>query len=116
MRISDWSSDVCSSDLQHLVGMRAQGVDQQIVDMIEAASRHVGTGDFEGDRRHDQARSRMCTAHAAPQSGIPPTVWARPSRSEERRVGKEWVRTWRSRGSQDREKEKSKTEQGNNRK
>src|SRR3546814_4492643 len=76
--------------------MRAQGVDQQIVDMIEAASRHVGTGDFEGDRRHDQARSRMCTAQAEPKSGIPPTIWARPSRAPSTCLAPASPRRWRS--------------------
>src|SRR3546814_18822396 len=74
MRISDWSSDVCSSDL------------------IEIADRtHVGAGDELGvglQRRSDLARTR-CRRFPA----------FRCLRSEERRVGTECVSTCRSRWS-----------------
>src|SRR3546814_19842143 len=61
MRISDWSSDVCSSDLR--------GVDHR-----DAAILDIGDIDHASVGAHAQA-----------------------VRSEERRVGKEWVGTCRSR-------------------
>src|SRR3546814_2440584 len=85
MRISDWSSDVCSSDLPAAQQDDDQGVDRQ-----------VGDGKIE--------------IHGAPDTGLKRPVGAdsgnpRPffpcgeSRSEERRVGKECVSTCRSRWS-----------------
>src|SRR3546814_3886543 len=69
MRISDWSSDVCSSDLgvQHPVRFAERGGDQ-----------HDRSGDARG------AGDRFGGHH---------------QRSEERRVGKECVSTCRSRWS-----------------
>src|SRR3546814_13060728 len=77
MRISDWSSDVCSSDL----------------------SLHVGAG------RRDQASGRQSKRALADsgQTGLGCLRQARAGglwkgfRSEERRVGKECVSTCRSR-------------------
>src|SRR3546814_12496466 len=75
MRISDWSSDVCSSDLE-------------IVGVVRRARRTV-LGARRGDchqrggkrRKHEPGETGGRTDH----------------RSEERRVGKEWVSTCRSR-------------------
>src|SRR3546814_12949362 len=99
MRISDWSSDVCSSDLRtftevdeahdrprqtdELSGaddtrMRIRGIEQHFAESIQvAAVRNT-------DRQHD---ATMATAQVA------------IARSEERRVGDEGVSTCRSRGS-----------------
>src|SRR3546814_3090385 len=86
MRISDWSSDVCSSDLGH----------------------------GEGDYPHDcggAAALRHCPSVSASRCHLPmPAAQGGPSgclalnraslyRSEERRVGKECVSTCRSRWS-----------------
>src|SRR3546814_6310590 len=73
MRISDWSSDVCSSDLI------ARHVLQERVGRVQASDRHIG------DVR----------------SGDPGNVFIGrlSARSEERRVGKECVSTCRSRWS-----------------
>src|SRR3546814_12383629 len=70
MRISDWSSDVCSSDLL----MNALPITETDAQRSELT---------DGIRR-------------VPTSGA---SWSRPSRSEERRVGKECVSTCRSRWS-----------------
>src|SRR3546814_4718886 len=70
MRISDWSSDVCSSDL-----------DQAPDD------RQRGRGDVRTAASPDQSRT----------SGANPALHS--PRSEERRVGKECVSTCRSRWS-----------------
>src|SRR3546814_16731284 len=83
MRISDWSSDVCSSDLQ----------------MSRVDSSHIA------------ARKAQDAADAAgePRSLAAGSVVASDAfRSEERRVGKECVSTCRSRWSPYHEKKKYK--------
>src|SRR3546814_12964349 len=97
MRISDWSSDVCSSDLPYFQGTRAAhalygghaasayalavGAEHQVLDSLailgQAFDWQVG------------ARPRM------PGTAL----FRRLNRSEERRVGKECVSTCRSRWS-----------------
>src|SRR3546814_4976629 len=84
VRISDWSSDVCSSDLRR--GIRAaaaQGGNAAVrPDALEAGDHRHGAGRHVGE--HRRAVDLLDTGAA---------------RSEERRVGKEWVRTCRSRWS-----------------
>src|SRR3546814_12750539 len=107
MRISDWSSDVCSSDLAAEIercphfGARvvdeachqppAEQADRQI-DEEDPAPRGV-SDDQAADRRAEN-RSKQ--------------------RSEERRVGKECVSTCRSRWSPYHEKKKKQEENNNN--
>src|SRR3546814_20925411 len=86
MRISDWSSDVCSSDLC---------------------------------RRCCGRPARCCCRTVTPPTARspsmrPPASRQRPPRhrSEERRVGKECVRTCRSRGSPYHKKKKKKEHNG----
>src|SRR3546814_5814238 len=75
MRISDWSSDVCSSDLYSADTRPQTGLSRQNV-----------------PRPNLLARSAMLARRAAAQDHI-------LRRSEERRVGKECVSTCRSRWS-----------------
>src|SRR3546814_7522598 len=76
MRISDWSSDVCSSDLPSVP---------------------VTSAEF--PLRLNTARYRD-QWHTMTRTGLSPTLSQhRPERSEERRVGKECVSTCRSRWS-----------------
>src|SRR3546814_18200142 len=92
MRISDWSSDVCSSDLRQvghakLAAVLLQGFHLDARFLLDDAlaavgGRHVVVGD--GERR-------LRPAHLAPGRAKP------FERSEERRVGKECVSTCRSR-------------------
>src|SRR3546814_19997170 len=98
MRISDWSSDVCSSDLdlaQHRVDRFdvAGHVDGGGVDDVQE---QVGVGrDLErGLERLDQLVGQL--AHEPDGVGEQDGLAAR-QRTEERRVGKEWVSTCRSR-------------------
>src|SRR3546814_3030537 len=81
MRISDWSSDVCSSDL--LGGRLGLGKPALVLRRdrhVAAACRDIGT-----------------LRRPGPQMIVLPAgIWAR---SEERRVGKECVSTCRSRWS-----------------
>src|SRR3546814_18501313 len=104
MRISDWSSDVCSSDLrfpQFIDLVRSMLVD---VDHIGAAPRHdLDKPDPRemperlAHRRMAHSEARGDFALAQPRSGRTPPF--DDVRSEERRVGKECVSTCRSRWS-----------------
>src|SRR3546814_16450104 len=107
MLISDWSSDVCSSDLVSVTG-------------------RLGRQDSNlGSRDQNPLPYRLATPHgsgAHPTGGRaggrrarrPPGARARRRRrrrSEERRVGKECVRTCRSRWVQYNEKKNNKKDQ-----
>src|SRR3546814_2770593 len=59
MRISDWSSDVCSSDLQH--GRRTQIGQQRGIEQLAKQIRHVQTCHF---ARRFQMRVGQCRAQA----------------------------------------------------
>src|SRR3546814_15890588 len=98
MRISDWSSDVCSSDLEYT---ERDGEDvpaaQTIVDCVNG----VGHDDEQPDEhKRDSSRARhlmMLRERASWRRSA--TAPVQPPRSEERRVGKECVSTCRSRWS-----------------
>src|SRR3546814_16127150 len=95
MRISDWSSDVCSSDLQERLAKLAGGV---------AVIKVGGATEVEVKERKDRVDDALNATRAAVEEGIVPGGgWAllmATKRSEERRVGKECVSTCRSRWSQ----------------
>src|SRR3546814_12921388 len=130
MRISDWSSDVCSSDLValHLGGGGLQGVDGAATrQRLGGAHPHLrgiskGIRDVRFPRAADRpglpfrrgaalaARDRRSKdglispldgGHPAPDHGRAPRA-----RSEERRVGKECVSTCKFRWPPDHEKKK----------
>src|SRR3546814_18215872 len=93
MRISDWSSDVCSSDL---VGIEKSG---------------WRGGRFAPDQRSDRAGQSYAVRRRGWLLVVffqPPTVdrTHQGTRSEERRVGKECVSTCRSRWSPYHDKQK----------
>src|SRR3546814_9497026 len=84
MRISDWSSDVCSSDLRDLL----RGHDD-VRGALAGRYTHVLVDEFQDtDPLQVEILWRLC---GEPPDGDP--------RSEERRVGKECVSTCRSRWS-----------------
>src|SRR3546814_15826573 len=93
MRISDWSSDVCSSDLKY--GPRSSwvriscGVPRAAIAMSTrfSRSRRVASGTEEVGRARDMGAVSKFVEELCDY------------RSEERRVGKECVRTCRSRWS-----------------
>src|SRR3546814_11686392 len=98
MRISDWSSDVCSSDLLRLA---RSGL---------ATARALVAGGAQVRLGDDNAASRVAAEAAGFQTlplndaalaGCAGLVLAPGVRSEERRVGKECVSTCRSRWSPD---------------
>src|SRR3546814_21049688 len=94
MRISDWSSDVCSSDLDVVAGAVEDAVDA--VDAVggEALAQALDDGNAAGHR----GLVADGAADALGQSGKRGAV-VREQRSEERRVGKECVSTCRSQWS-----------------
>src|SRR3546814_17917548 len=102
MRISDWSSDVCSSDLLKVALAEEGGADTIIFDEID---RGVGgaVASAIGDRlaRLSGAGKPLLAVTHSPQvaaKGAAPFILAK-SRSAARRVGEERVSKCRSRGS-----------------
>src|SRR3546814_17255606 len=101
MRISDWSSDVCSSDLQ--VG-RLDGIAVDAVVALKKAGDALIAEIGLRRRRIDLFVQRERPARKPGQSLVNELPLgligrARDERSEERRVGKECVSTCRSRWS-----------------
>src|SRR3546814_11066685 len=95
MRISDWSSDVCSSDLMSMADAR-EGANRDRYELVE---RSLFLPEHDAFR---ETVRRFVEKELVPQHGqwekegvVPREVW----RSEERRVGKECVSTCRSRWS-----------------
>src|SRR3546814_14624981 len=87
MRISDWSSDVCSSDLLGGLARRHVG---EIADHPRGGVHRVHAVGGEGG-------VRFLAAHVAADRGLALVAGDDLHRSEERRVGKEGVSTVRSR-------------------
>src|SRR3546814_17138170 len=95
MRISDWSSDVCSSDLRrqrHRRGTADRGRHRLLDQLVER---------LEAERLQHRRGLRLAGADVAAHE-----VVALLQRSEERRVGKECVSPCRSRWSPDHSKKK----------
>src|SRR3546814_11757434 len=94
MRISDWSSDVCSSDLI-IAGEAPKGIYLH----LHGGGWFMGAADLQDpmlERYADEANVVCVSAdyRLAPEHPFPAAL-----RSEERRVGKECVGTCRSRGT-----------------
>src|SRR3546814_14567612 len=101
MRISDWSSDVCSSDLEITRGNLAAVIPPPGHDEIGAMAKTLavpGQPDRAGpaDRRTGAGRGGEAPRPDAPCRGGRGRLGRR---SEERREGKECVSTCKSRGS-----------------
>src|SRR3546814_17108281 len=114
MRISDWSSDVCSSDLQPFFAAQDQilGLD------LDDVPARVAADDLGPDHPDAAAPAILaqwnpgCSRKGGP-IGVAVRVLRRPApaydgerRSEERRVGKECVSPCRSRWAPDHQKTK----------
>src|SRR3546814_10922022 len=95
MRISDWSSDVCSSDLVNAAVFDYEYSDAQIYGPLFDSP----IGVLFGIANVGDARVKGAEADAwwRPAAGL--DIRAGIGRSEERRVGKECVRTCRYRWS-----------------
>src|SRR3546814_11382334 len=92
MRISDWSSDVCSSDL---VGFGADRENLRALLPHRLADARVDQRRFPAEVRADEQAHVGVLGLGYPRVEID----RRQARSEERRVGKECVSTCRSRWS-----------------
>src|SRR3546814_16923501 len=104
MRISDWSSDVCSSDLVRL-RRRRRGAGRKAAAPNVASVREEEFADADGDKPARRAPAKKAPAKraSAKDDGVaekPAETDAKPeARSEGRREGKECVSTCRSRRS-----------------
>src|SRR3546814_16015203 len=103
MRISDWSSDVCSSDLAELERLNARALHAMPFAEVAPRLRAMGLDGIDDAfwqairpnlERLDEAAEwwRICRGDVA-------FTAEDADRSEERRVGKECVSTCRSRGA-----------------
>src|SRR3546814_16847777 len=98
MRISDWSSDVCSSDLTQNAAGRSLEIDSVSGDItVAGAPRKADIESVSGDLK--------LTLNSADVEA---------QRSEERRVGNECVSTCRSRWSPSHKKKNKTTKKNNN--
>src|SRR3546814_14664750 len=102
MRISDWSSDVCSSDLLADPNFEAQPYDPWVAYGRSKTANILFAVEF--DRRHKARAIRAAAVHPgaiATDLGrdVPPEQMEAlfKQRSDERRVGKECVNSCRSR-------------------
>src|SRR3546814_16965505 len=110
MRISDWSSDVCSSDLHRAraharAGVLLDAVLEDVADKVEILLHSIGSSMVGVQVESAQtmpssgvSTSPRDTTTAAARSPVTFSV-VRHLRSEERRVGKECVSTCRYRWS-----------------
>src|SRR3546814_20236540 len=87
MRISDWSSDVCSSDLAGFDGVQLHGANGYLIDQFLRDGSNLRDDDYGGPVEN---RIRLLSEVTEALIAV---------RSEERRVGKECVSTCRSRWS-----------------
>src|SRR3546814_15304357 len=94
MRISDWSSDVCSSDL-NLIGARIVA----LLDHGHATLDPFVTGATVWMAHHLESRKMPDADRTVRRRMDRVDIWTSQIRSEERRVGKECVSTCRSRWS-----------------
>src|SRR3546814_19986615 len=105
MRISDWSSDVCSSDLRVLDGREIEeiaAVERDTVAMVARAHAEVGRRDQAaafGEGTAFRAHEEKIDAVREQRIGTPYRFDHFHFRSEEGRVGKECGGSWRYRWS-----------------
>src|SRR3546814_5957662 len=95
MRISDWSSDVCSSDLMEVAKLRAA---RYLWATLMKKHFDPQRADSLALRTHCQT-SGVSLAEQDPHNNVVRTTIEAMARSAERRVGKECVSTCRSRWS-----------------
>src|SRR3546814_14175145 len=101
MRISDWSSDVCSSDLSQRGGGHAYRIHEFRFKGMGVASILVGQiYGLQHQYIHElEPENELFLAQRRAKSGLFLGDFRHGRRSEERRVGKECVSTCRSRWS-----------------
>src|SRR3546814_11999075 len=105
MRISDWSSDVCSSDLQDAILVDRLDARERRLDLVRqrlGALCVARLGIVQRAETLDQLRGQFGRVAQRRDDGVHAirgTALAQIARSEERRVGKASVSTCRYRGS-----------------
>src|SRR3546814_20421443 len=102
MRISDWSSDVCSSDLMRQAGgawTKAVNVRSEVRETYANLLYAYDTAKYQRDVVVPLSKTVLEEAQRE-YAGMLIGVYDLLARSEERRVGKECVSTCRSRWSQ----------------
>src|SRR3546814_18625999 len=107
MRISDWSSDVCSSDLRtraldrrldkRVIGIHPLGLVG--VDLADQDQRVAHDDAGKADQAQDRVEAERLVEQQQRRHHAHQCEGRCAERSEERRVGKEWVSTFRSRWS-----------------
>src|SRR3546814_20301676 len=97
MRISDWSSDVCSSDLPGRAGVSSRSADKDLPPFSRPAD--ISTGGLIMDIASGTIGEALLETRLGNKTASLLTMIDLDGRSEERRVGKECVSTCRSRWS-----------------
>src|SRR3546814_18339055 len=107
MRISDWSSDVCSSDL--FQNERVEELSRRHGELMEKAVEKAAevAQQIGADLERKITALEQAVTRAGGEATRIGTSFAESARSEERRVGKEGVSTCRSRWSADHLKKKT---------
>src|SRR3546814_16696601 len=95
MRISDWSSDVCSSDLVMIFDDQCDAAEEVFAQPVDQCTRTLHPDDRLRRDQMDRGRPLGQALDHARMANAPRV----DDRSEERRVGKECVSTFRARWS-----------------
>src|SRR3546814_16293841 len=113
MRISDWSSDVCSSDLNLLRPAGWQGP-SSTCDNADPVDRTWNADPCDQCRAYSggSAATSCCCPGAKPDSLLSALRDGTSERSEERSVGNEWVHPCKYWGWPDHKKNNTTNEQG----
>src|SRR3546814_14332098 len=123
MRISDWSSDVCSSDLHRIelgVRHRPDRIERRHAELLDRPDSMLARGERPAVTQHDGRQLRARSVRRVDQAGEHGKFVGKrgrniaevpQQRSEERRVGKECVSTCRSRWSPMHKKKKKKNKE-----
>src|SRR3546814_19194110 len=98
MRISDWSSDVCSSDLSPWPAPH-KALALQLHQPLGCKADHLAQECRIGALLQKGAKGDLVLGHRGGPRVRVACLQPNPTRSEERRVGKECVSTFRSRWS-----------------
>src|SRR3546814_12077013 len=106
MRISDWNSDVCSSDLSWVYNLRRFQMsnddylpeDHEAAKAVFAEKGPLGLVASRGFSSQNSCSASRSGGYLAYLPQVRHRRLASRKRSEERRVGKEWVSTCRYRG------------------
>src|SRR3546814_14504742 len=100
MRISDWSSDVCSSDLNESVGKKIRAAElMKVPYTLVIGEKEISSGQVMPRLRQDLVVIPVHPEMNGEEFFKTVANEAKSRRSEERRVGKECVSTCRSRWS-----------------